>query len=251
MSIGYLSRGLAGRPSDARRLCVLICLCMLGAGGDVAMGQESPIAPAPRLTFDIPSQPLTSALESYGATSRREVLYDARLATGRLSSEVRGVFAPSEALQILLDGTGLVGRLTSENAVVIVPSAPAAGQPTTPDVDARKGDPVVRARYYAVVQERVRDAFCRDILLRPGRYRIAVQFWIAPTGSVQQTRLLSKTGDDRVDRAIEATLRGLRMNEAPPPGISQPLTMVVAPRPSERTLDCAGIDAIRTTGGVN
>jgi len=224
---------------------------MLGAGTDVAVGQDGPGASATRITFDIPSQSLTSALESYGATSKREVLYDARLATGRLSGEVRGAFAPSEALQILLDGTGLVGRLTSENAVVIVPSSAAAGQRTTPDAEAQKGDPVIRARYYAVVQERVRDAFCRDTVLRPGRYRIAVQFWIAPTGTVQQTRLLSKTGDGRVDSAIETTLRGLRMKEMPPPGISQPLTMVVAPRPPEQAQDCVGIDAIRTSGQAN
>ncbi|WP_076866836.1 TonB C-terminal domain-containing protein [Bradyrhizobium mercantei] len=224
---------------------------MLGAGTDFAMGQESPIASAPRISFDIPSQPLTSALESYGATSKREVLYDARLATGRVSGEVRGVFAPSEALQLLLDGTGLVGRLVSENAVVIVSASPAAGQRTTADVDTRKGDPVLRARYYAVVQERVREAFCRDSALRPGRYRIAVQFWIAPTGTVDQTRLLGKSGDARIDSAIETTLRGLKMKEVPPPGISQPLTMVVAPRPSEQAQDCAGIDAIRTSGGAN
>ncbi|MGY3446466.1 MULTISPECIES: TonB C-terminal domain-containing protein [unclassified Bradyrhizobium] len=227
-------------------MCVLVCLCVLGASTDVALGQQGPIAPAPRITFDIPSQPLTSALESYGATSRREVLYDARLATGRLSGEVRGVFAPSEALQILLDGTGLVGRLTSENAVVIVPSSPVGGQPATPDGAAPKGDPIMRARYYAVVQERVRDAFCRDTMLRPGRYRIAVQFWLAPTGAVQQTRLLSRSGDARVDSAIQATLRGLKMREVPPPGIAQPLTMVVVPHPSQQAQDCAGIDAIRS-----
>lgn len=222
---------------------------MLGAGTDVAAGQESPNAP--RITFDIPSQPLTSALESYGAASKREVLYDARLATGRRSGEVRGVFASSEALRILLDGTGLVGRLTSENAVVIVPSSPAAGQRATPDIDARRADPVVRDRFYAVVQERVRDAFCKDAVLRPGRYRIAIQFWIASTGTVEQARLLGKTGDARIDGAIETTLRGLKMREAPPPGISQPLTMVVAPRPPDQTLDCAGIDAIRYSGVAN
>lgn len=224
---------------------------MLGAGADVAAGQQGAAAAAPPMTFDIPSQPLTSALESYGATSKREVLYDARLATGRRSGEVRGVFAPSEALQILLDGTGLVGRLTSENAVVIVPSSPAAGQRATPEIDARKADPAVRDRYYAVVQERVRDAFCKDTLLRPGRYRIAVQFWIAPTGTVEQARLLGKTGDARVDGTIETTLRGLKIKEAPPPGIAQPLTMVVAARPSDQTQDCAGIDAIRTSGAAN
>ena len=70
---------------------------MLGAGADAAAGQQGAAAAAPPMTFDIPSQPLTSALESYGAASKREVLYDARLATGRRSGEVRGVFAPSEA----------------------------------------------------------------------------------------------------------------------------------------------------------
>ncbi|MFH0083680.1 TonB C-terminal domain-containing protein, partial [Pseudomonas aeruginosa] len=83
-----------------------------------------------------------------------------------------------------------------------------AGQRATPEIDARKADPAVRDRYYAVVQERVRDAFCKDTLLRPGRYRIAVQFWIAPTGTVEQARLLGKTGDARVDGTIETTLRG-------------------------------------------
>lgn len=193
-----------------------------------------------------------SALESYSAASAREVLYDARLATGRRSVDVQGVFAPPEALRILLGNSGLVGRYVSGTSVVIVPSSPPASvQKPARTVSKMKSDPVMRDRYYGAVQARIRNVFCRNALLRPGRYRIAVRFWIAPTGAVQQAKLLSKTGNSRVDSAIEPTLRGLNIGQVPPPGVSQPFTMVVLPRTPGQTQDCAGIDAVRYTGDAN
>jgi hypothetical protein len=249
---GICVSGLSpGRSSVAfRGLYAAICLGALSAGTGFAAGQGK--NPADSVTFDIPSQPLISALESYGAASKREVLYDARLATDRVSTEVKGTFAPPEALRILLSGTGLVGRFASETAVVVVPSLPSVAGQRAPTVDTKKdGNPLLRARYYGLVQDRIRDAFCRREALRPGNYRIAVRFWVAPTGAVQQTQLLSRTGDGRMDQAIETTLRELRIGEVPPPGVSQPFTMLVLPRPSEQTRDCAAVDTARYTGEAN
>jgi hypothetical protein len=250
-SVCVLRWSLGRSPVAFRGLYVLTCLVALFAHADAVVGRDNSIGPTERITFDIPSQHLMSALESYGAASRCEVLYDARLATGRVSADVKGVFTRSEALQILLAGTGLVGRFTSENAVVVVPSSPAVVHQTTPAIDAKGGNPLIRAGYYGVVQERIRDAFCENVMLRPGRYRIAVRFWIAPTGAVQQTQLLSTTGDGRIDDAIESTLRGLKIGQVPPPGVSQPFTMIVLPRPLEQTQDCAAVDSVRYNGGAN
>lgn len=253
MSGGCVLGLSSGRSSLAPYiLYALICLGFLALGASSVPAQERSTGSAETITFDIPAQPLVSALESYGAASRREVLYDARLATSRLSAEVKGAFVPAEALRILLGGTGLVGRFASEGAVVIVPSSPDAIQQADATIDTKKeGNPLMRARYYGVVQERIRDAFCENLALRPGRYRIAMRFWIAPTGAVHRTQLLSTTGDGRIDSEIEGTLRGLRIGQVPPSDVSQPFTMVILPRSSEQTQDCAAVDAVRYNNEAN
>lgn len=57
--------------------------------------------------FDIPAQPLISALESFGRQSGAEILFDRREAAGRTSAAVKGTMAPSAALVRVLAGTGL------------------------------------------------------------------------------------------------------------------------------------------------
>ena len=51
------------------------------------------------MTFDLPVQPLVSALETYGAVSGWQVVYDGALAKGRQSAAVKGRFAPDVALR--------------------------------------------------------------------------------------------------------------------------------------------------------
>jgi iron complex outermembrane recepter protein len=85
------------------------------------------------LSFNIPPQPLSSALLQYSEVTNLELLVDARLTSGRESPGVSGSYSPEQALNALLAGTGLTYRFTSGGAVTLI-EAPAmpAGPRTTP-----------------------------------------------------------------------------------------------------------------------
>jgi hypothetical protein len=215
---------------------------LLAAGTALGAEPETGGGPAALITFDIPAQPLASALESYGAASGREVLYNAQLATGRVSNTLKGVFTAEAALPILLGGTGLAAHYTAQDAFVVVP-APADSverekAPATTDAAVPEGR-IRYASYYGLVQQRIKDAFCGNAAIRPGGYRIALRFWIGPTGGVLRSKRLGTTGDPGRDLAIDNTMRSLTVDEAPPAGLAQPFTMVVLPRLAAATGDCA------------
>ena len=64
---------------------------------------------------------------------------------------------------------------------------------------------------------------------RPGNYRIVFQLWIGVHGEVQHSRLLSSSGDVRRDDHLIDALRVLRVPQAPPTSLSQPLTILILP----------------------
>ena len=70
--------------------------------------------------FSIPPQPLSSALQSFGVQSRRQVLFTPEIVRGRMSPGVSGVRDMSAALRALLSGTGLTYRLTDGGTILIV-----------------------------------------------------------------------------------------------------------------------------------
>ena len=110
-----------------------------------AVGQSMP-------TFDIPAQPLSSALTAFARQSGVKLAYPASLAVGKSAPELRGPLARQEALRRLLAGSGLSYRFTSTNAVTIIGPASGNGeQPLAADgsllldtinVSGGKGNPV-------------------------------------------------------------------------------------------------------------
>lgn len=71
------------------------------------------------ITFNIPAQPLASALTAFGRQSGVQVLVDSASVAGKTSAPVTGAMAPAQALQQLLGGTGVPYRFTSPAAVTI------------------------------------------------------------------------------------------------------------------------------------
>lgn len=110
-----------------------------------AVGQSMP-------TFDIPAQPLSSALTAFARQSGIKLAYPASLAVGKSAPALRGPLARQEALRRLLAGSGLSYRFTSTNAVTIIGPASGSGeQPLAADgsllldtinVSGGKGNPV-------------------------------------------------------------------------------------------------------------
>jgi len=98
--------------------------------------QSAPPAPAARPTlvaqtrpFNIPAQPLDSALAAYAAATGVQVLYDSRITSGLQSPGVSGPLAPEEALRRLVAGSGLLVRFTGARAATLEKV-----QASTPDV---------------------------------------------------------------------------------------------------------------------
>ncbi len=86
------------------------------------------------IEFNIPAQPLTSALNTFAEISGRQVSYPAELAKGRSSSPVIGMHSPDTALGLLLGGTGLTYRFTDAATITLVeePTTPAVPAPAPP-----------------------------------------------------------------------------------------------------------------------
>ncbi len=71
------------------------------------------------VTFDIPSQSLSSALSEYARQSSRQILFSPNIAEGKKAPAVTGAKQPLEALEMLLRGSGLDYQVTDTGAVLI------------------------------------------------------------------------------------------------------------------------------------
>ncbi|MEG0413884.1 MAG: TonB-dependent siderophore receptor [Comamonas sp.] len=79
--------------------------------------------------FDIPAQPLVSALEQFARQANLKLAAPATAAQGRQAPAVQGAQDVEQALHALLKGSGLQGRV--EGGMLTVQSVPAAGEPGT------------------------------------------------------------------------------------------------------------------------
>ncbi len=87
-----------------------------------AQAQTGPV------NFDIASGDLNTALASYAKQSGVELFYQSRIVEGRSTQGLHGSFAPREALDQLLKGTGLVLAMDQSGALVVKEaSAPQSG----------------------------------------------------------------------------------------------------------------------------
>lgn len=178
----------------------------------------------PQFDFDLPAQPLASALNRFADVSGRAALFSSTLVAGRTASPVQGRLAPREALQRLLEGTGLAmeevgaGRV---NAFVLKP----LGAQAQAAANARAR----LERYDGMVQARVWDALCADARTAQGDYRSLLRFRVDAAGRVHRAQLLGSTGDTRRDAVLVATLERVRIDRPPPPDMKQPLAMLILP----------------------
>jgi hypothetical protein len=197
-------------------------------------GAEGQAVPSQKLlAYDIPSEGLAAALRAYADVSGVQVLYETALTAGRRSAAVKGTFPPDAALQLLLAGSGLVGRHTDLDAVTILPGPPEPMSVSRTSV-------LPDAGFLGALQAGILDALCRSDDTQPGLYRLAVQLWIAPDGSVRRVALLGSTGDAHRDTAIATALETISVGTAPPGGMRGPVTMVITPRSASGGEECPG-----------
>ncbi|RIX76273.1 TonB-dependent outer membrane receptor [Acidovorax cavernicola] len=191
--------------------------------------------------FDLPAQPLEASLAVFGRITGHSVLVASSLTRGREAAAVQGDFAPREALQRMLAGSGLAARYTGANAFTLVPvktSAADLQEPHTTANTALAGNGPASLAYAGLLQRAITRVLC---IAQPdafGRYRLALQLWIDPVGGVSDARLLEGSGVPSRDAAVLASLRGSGLGlEAPPPALAQPVTLLLTPRP-DPARDC-------------
>lgn len=191
--------------------------------------------------FDIPAQPLASALQAYGQATKVQVLYESRLAAGRRSAPLRGEFTLEEALSALLAGTDIKVRRIGSDAITLAPVSdgvelppPRLFAPADLSLDPLRVQPTPdedeqwrMQAYSETVRNDIAGALRRNARTRSGNYRVGVDIWIDESRRVQRTRLFRSTGDAERDAAVNATLQGLVISREAPANMPLPLHVLV------------------------
>lgn len=89
------------------------------SGVSEVRAQQPSSAQASAVNFNIPAQPLTSALTAFARQSGVQLAYPAALAAGKSAPALSGQLSPEDALSRLLNGTGLTYSFTGAKTATI------------------------------------------------------------------------------------------------------------------------------------
>ncbi len=117
------SMGISKRASRARPALLATAAIVLISSAAAITAQAA--TPQTAIAYDMPAQPLASAVTALAQRSGFKLAYSASLSQGRTAPALRGSFTPAQALSRLLTGSGLTYRFTSANTVTI--ESPSAG----------------------------------------------------------------------------------------------------------------------------
>lgn len=89
-----------------------------------------------------------------------------------------------------------------------------------------------RNAWYAGILQRDLQSLLSEIEdVRKGRYAVIVRIWVAGDGTIEQSEILRGSGDHSVDDALARALkRGVRLSEAPPEDLPQPIKLQISSR---------------------
>src|SRR5262245_23683166 len=111
-------RWLAGTSAGVMVALSLIASADAQTSGQ-AVGQSGADRAGAAVAFDIPAQPLDSALRAFGRSTGIQFLYDSGVTATMRSAPVRGTYTPAEALSRILARTGLSPRFTGPRTATL------------------------------------------------------------------------------------------------------------------------------------
>lgn len=227
---------MAKRVSWRRRTARAVVGATLLSGSIPAVAADAPPAPpqSAQLPFDLRPQPLEEALMRYNALTGYSVLIASDAIRGKQAAAVQGRHTAEEALHRLLAGTGLAPRFIHRRSVTLIPVAVhAEAYRSATD---RSAEPAVRSAYDGALQNSIAQALCAQPLTGAGRHRIALRFWVDPQGRIDALKV-SVDASPRAEPHVAAALSRLPVGLLPP-GVAQPVLMVVQPQSARRYGGC-------------
>lgn len=75
--------------------------------------------PVETIRFDLPAQDLELALKRFGVATDRQLMFATNIAEGKTANSLSGEMELTRALDVLLEGTGLVYETTSSNVILV------------------------------------------------------------------------------------------------------------------------------------
>lgn len=224
--------------SSARFLQCLTVMVLLGIFSAVgAIGPrayaQTGASEAP-VQFDIPEQPLGSALAQYFSVTGVQILYDSALAAGHRSNRVKGRFTPRDALRQLLNGTGLIVRYSRADVATITAPSGTGQAPLVPlgrvvvreEVAPVRLMSVERLAYYGLLEDELHALLQASESTQRLSFSLTVHLSIAADGSVNTIAIPRSSGDSRTDALVTQAL-GQAIVSPPPADLQQPLAIVL------------------------
>ena len=98
----------------------------------IALWSGEALAQQSKYSFDLPAQPLSDSLKEYARVSGQQIIFTEDLVLGYVAKPLHGTLTAGDALNQLLDGTGLFVEHTTTGAVMIRRVTRAAAKPVTP-----------------------------------------------------------------------------------------------------------------------
>lgn len=192
--------------------------------------------------FNIPAQPLQSALIIYAGVVGRQLMYDSKRAKSQQSRAVVGLFTADTALRMLIAGTDLTIVPTGTD-VALVPWATIranAAQGVGGDGEAMlvldtlyvsvppgaEQHPDFSA-YGQLVRNQILKTLSSDPRTAKRVFNVQVDLWVAPTGAISETRLTRSSGISAFDATLRQAIESIVVSRGPPVGMRQPIHVTV------------------------
>jgi periplasmic protein TonB len=86
------------------------------------------------------------------------------------------------------------------------------------------------AWYGGLLKNEILERLQDDKEIRKGAYSVTVKVWVREDGTVERARLAQSTGDRERDKAIETAISRVRLSQAPPADMPQPIDLRIASR---------------------
>lgn len=195
---------------------------------------------AMNIRFDIPPQLLVTALDAFGQRANLQILYKAQLIRGIRSPGVIGEYPAQEALEHLLEGTGLTASYADQRAFTLVSISSAASTlPPGMHIERTLALPPLRVEappldvfaydtYSRFLQARVQHVLAsRPRSGKTGR-TLRIMVWVSSAGVIHKPTVYATSGDHVLDTAILNVLDGMPVNSSPPAGLPQPLFLRIS-----------------------